>query len=226
MRRTSCVWGVLLAAAFLQTGCTSQGGGNAADYTVRGSQSVYDETDSRVYVEKPIFQDLRSDGIHDPEGQEITSLQEPAVAMKNFPVDRRGMVNWAKAIDEGVIDPRHSRSGEGEMNIMDMDIMLKKTGEMPWVRFPHLAHTRWLDCSNCHPSVFIPQRGANSINMDAIIGGKYCGVCHDKVAFALWTCERCHSVPHEGSPQAWWRDKDKPMAVVEGVDKAADIDEL
>jgi c(7)-type cytochrome triheme protein len=218
---------MLLAAAFLQVGCSSQSGGKAADYTVIGAQGVYDETDSRVYMEKPIFQDLSTDGIHDPEGQEITSLQEPAVAMQNFPVDRRGMVNWAKAIDDGVIDPRHSRTGEGEMNIMDLDIMLKNTGQMPWVRFPHLAHTRWLDCSNCHPKVFIPQRGANSINMDAIIGGQYCGVCHDKVAFALWTCERCHSVPHEGSPQAWWRDKDKPMPVVEGRgDDSLDVDEL
>jgi hypothetical protein len=23
------------------------------------------------------------------------------------------------------------------------------------------------------------------------------------VAFALWTCERCHSVPHEGTPKRW-----------------------
>ena len=74
---------------------------------------------------------------------------------------------------------------------------------MPWVRFPHLAHTRWLDCSNCHPAIFLPQKGANKVNMDAIIGGEYCGRCHDKVAFALWTCERCHSVQHETSTKAY-----------------------
>ena len=190
--------------------CVGSGGG--ADYTVRGKQSVYYETDTRVFIEKPVFEPLARDGIHDSANDALRRLQEPEMAMEKFPFDRRGSVNWVEAIDKGVINPRMSLKGDSEMNIMDMDIVFKDTAQMPWVRFPHLAHTRWLDCSNCHPAIFIPQKGGNpEIGMDAIIGGKYCGRCHDKVAFPLWTCERCHSVTHEGSPDAWWRTKDNPF---------------
>ena len=77
-------------------------------------------------------------------------------------------------------------------------------GFMPWVRFPHKPHTKWLACSNCHPAIFLPQEGANDISMNKVLRGEYCGVCHDKVAFSLFVCERCHSVPHEGSGKKWW----------------------
>lgn len=198
-----------LSVVLLLTACMNSGSG--ADYTVRGKSSVYEEVDSRVFVQKPVFSGLREDGIHDLNNEAISLLQEPVASMNEFPADRRGGINWVKAIDKGIINPRMSLKGDTEMNIMDMDIMFKDTGEMPWVRFPHLAHTRWLDCSNCHPAIFVPQKGGNpNIGMDAIIAGKYCGRCHDKVAFALWTCERCHSVPHEGSPAPWWRDQDNP----------------
>ena len=191
--------------------------GRAADYTVIGNQSVYDKRDKRVYIDHPNLVSIEDDGLHDPNNDAVKTLQNPVVAMKDFPFDRRGGVNWVKAIDQGVVTPRTSLKGDQEMNMMDMDIYLKNTGEMPWVRFPHLAHTRWLDCSNCHPAIFIPQKGANKIGMDAIISGQYCGRCHDKVAFPLWTCERCHSVPHEGSPAAWWRPADGPMPATDAA---------
>jgi c(7)-type cytochrome triheme protein len=50
----------------------------------------------------------------------------------------------------------------------------------------------------------VARNDANAITMDAIFLGKYCGVCHDKVAFSNFVCERCHSIPHEGSPAKWW----------------------
>jgi len=192
--------------------CTRSG----ADYTVIGNTSVYEEKDARVFVTKPALVSLRDDGLHDETNDALNSLQEPEKSMADFPIDRRGGINWAKAIDDGTIDPRMSRTGEEDMNIMDMDILFKDTGDMPWVRFPHLAHTRWLDCSNCHPAIFIPQKGGNhEIGMDAIIAGKYCGRCHDKVAFPLWTCERCHSVAHKNSPDVWWTDPNIPLPATE-----------
>ena len=205
--------GFFLFALGVLAACSSASStGSKADYTVRGNSSVYEEQDSRVYVQAPVFTDLKSDGIHDPVNEAINTLQQPEKAMKDFPADRRGAVNWAQAIEQGIVDPRMSLRGEEEMNIMDMDMLFKDTGDMPWVRFPHLAHTRWLDCSNCHPKIFVPQRGGNpEIGMDAIIAGNYCGRCHDKVAFPLWTCERCHSVTHKGSPTAWWREQDGPI---------------
>lgn len=75
-----------------------------------------------------------------------------------------------------------------------MDIILENTGEMPMVRFPHKAHTEWLDCSNCHDAIFKKEVGANPINMFAILNGEYCGRCHGAVSFPLTECLRCHSV--------------------------------
>ena len=152
---------------------------------------------------------LAHDGIHDPHGKAIHVLQEPKESMKKFPKDRRGEVDWVQAIRQGYIKPRKSRTGdpweEGLPMAMDLDIIMRRTSHMPWVRFPHLAHTQWLACSNCHPAIFIPQKDANPITMTKVLRGRYCGVCHDKVSFSLFVCERCHSVPHKGSPKAWWK---------------------
>ena len=151
---------------------------------------------------------LVGDGIHDPSNEAIVILQEPGEAMVDFPVDRRGNVDWVQALREGKIDPRKSLDGDeygGETLLeMDMDIIMKQTATMPYVRFPHLAHTEWLACSNCHSEIFVPRYEANPVTMEKILKGEFCGRCHDKVAFSLWTCERCHSVPHENSPVPWW----------------------
>lgn len=144
-----------------------------------------------------------NDGIHDIGNNAFMTLQDPTVALDGFPLDRRLQVNWVATLDQGLIEPRADLKGEGEMLVMDMDIVMKNTQDMPYVRFPHLQHTRWLDCSNCHPKIFKPREHANPITMNKVLRGEYCGVCHDKVAFALFTCERCHSVPHETSGK-WW----------------------
>lgn len=146
----------------------------------------------------------RNDGIHDPENNAIDILQSPTEALKDFPRDRRQQVDWALALEQGLIEPRADLTGESKMSVMDLDIIMKNTQSMPWVKFPHDRHTKWLDCANCHPAIFIPKQGANPITMNKVLRGEFCGVCHDKVAFALFTCERCHSVPHEGSGPKWW----------------------
>lgn len=177
----------------------------AAQYVVSsGAGQDKRFNDHRFFAENVQTEPLRSDGIHDPENPAIKSLQEPGESLAKFPQDRRGAVNWVAALEQNLIQPRETLSGTEDMLVMDMDIMFTNTGAMPWVRFPHLAHTRWLDCSNCHPKIFKPQQGANKIGMDAILAGEFCGRCHDKVAFSLWVCERCHSVPHEKSPKKWW----------------------
>lgn len=146
---------------------------------------------------------LHDDGKHDENNDAFAVLQDPTTALQGFPLDRRKQVNWVKALEEGLIEPRASLNGKSEMLVMDMDILFTNTKDMPNVRFPHLQHTRWLDCSNCHPKIFIPQRGANPVSMNKILSGQFCGVCHDKVAFSLFVCERCHSVPTERSGK-WW----------------------
>lgn len=151
---------------------------------------------------------LATDGVHDPSNPALPSLQNPDDSMASFPKDRRGEVQWVETLKQGLIAPRKfvtGDEGEGEELVeLDLDIIMKDTAQMPHVRFPHLAHTRWLACSNCHSKIFVPKAGANPVSMEKILKGEYCGRCHDKVSFALWSCERCHSVPHAGSPPAWW----------------------
>ena len=147
----------------------------------------------------------RDDEYHDTDNNAIVVLQSPTEAMAEFPRDRRKEVDWVKALDQGLIEPRANLKGDAKMVTMDLDIIMKNTQFMPYVKFPHLQHTRWLACDNCHPKIFIPQEHANPISMNKVLRGEYCGVCHDKVSFALFICERCHSVPHEGSGPAWWK---------------------
>lgn len=177
----------------------------AAQYWVEGRSGGGGKQwqDNREFATRPVLEKLAEDGIHDPANEALRKLQEPESAMNNFPIDRRGGIDWVQTLRKGLINPKQSYD-ERDMLVMDMDIMFTDTGGMPWVKFPHLAHTQWLDCSNCHPNIFVPQQGYNNPSMDGILAGEHCGRCHDKVAFPLWICERCHNTPHPGSPKKWW----------------------
>ena len=197
-----------LTSALLLVSCAEGivSGTRSAGYVVDsgGTGAGKQWVDNRFFAKQVKTEKLATDGIHDPTNEAIKVMQEPSESMSAFPLDRRGGVDWVKAIELGIINPRADLKGEQEMMVMEMDVMFTDTGNMPWVRFPHKAHTQWLACSNCHPDIFIPQKGANDPSMDGILAGEHCGRCHDKVAFALWICERCHSVPHENSPPKWW----------------------
>ena len=82
---------------------------------------------------------------------------------------------------------------------MDLNIVREVKGSMPDVVYPHKQHTEWLDCSNCHPAIFKPQKGANQMSMAGILLGEGCGVCHGKVAFPVAECRRCHSAKKAAS---------------------------
>ncbi len=143
---------------------------------------------------------LAEDGIHDPTNDAVHLLQEPYESMAEFPRDSQGIIDWVQTLRQGLIDPRMSLTGEEKMYTVDFDIIFKNTGSMPHVRFPHLQHTEWLTCANCHPLIFVPQKGGNPVSMSAIIQGEYCGVCHGKVAFPpTMNCGRCHSVPNQAN---------------------------
>jgi len=64
-----------------------------------------------------------------------------------------------KALDEGFIKPRTNILPETKVNLRTTDVLLKRTGEMNLVRFPHRQHTAWLDCSNCHDHLFERKAG-------------------------------------------------------------------
>jgi c(7)-type cytochrome triheme protein len=136
-----------------------------------------------------------TDGIHDPENDGTHSLQPPLAAFGGLVRNNDGnRVDWVKSLTESRITPRFDRNDpNAKPMVMDMNIVREVKGSMPDVVYPHKQHTEWLDCSNCHPAIFVPQKGANQISMASILLGQACGVCHGKVAFPVSDCRRCHS---------------------------------
>lgn len=135
------------------------------------------------------------DGIHDPSNDGTHALQPPLTAFGALPKSNAGnRVNWVEAIGQKKINPRYDRNDpKAEPIVMDLNIVREVKGSMPDVVYPHKQHTEWLDCSNCHPAIFVPQKGANAISMASILLGEKCGVCHGKVAFPVSECRNCHS---------------------------------
>lgn len=141
---------------------------------------------------------LRKDGIHDPKSPAVSMLQEPAEALSKLPRDAAGnLVNWVRAMEQGAVQPRASLFPNTEVRVLDSDTLLNLRGGLPIVRFPHRAHTMWLDCSNCHEQLFKSKTGANQLSMFAMLQGEQCGVCHGAVAFPLTECNRCHNTPRQ-----------------------------
>jgi c(7)-type cytochrome triheme protein len=140
---------------------------------------------------RPPTEDL----IHDPGNDGTVALQPPLAAFNELPRSNAGnRVDWVKSLREGKIAPRADRlDAKALPAVMDLNIVREVKGSMPDVVYPHKQHTEWLDCSNCHPAIFKPQKGANQISMAGILLGQACGVCHGKVAFPVSECRLCHS---------------------------------
>lgn len=140
---------------------------------------------------------IAEDGIHDPTNMTaMFGLQLPEVAMSEFPRDSGGLTDWVQALKQGHIAPRSDLEGTGEdLKPFDLDVIFSETASMPNVLFPHREHTEWLACKNCHPAIFKKKKGSTKMEMMDVLKGKYCGVCHGKIAFApTKNCMRCHSV--------------------------------
>ena len=140
---------------------------------------------------RPPAEDL----IHDPSNDGTLALQPPLTAFTGLPRSSAGnRVDWVKSLAEGKIAPRADRlDANAKPAVMDLNIVREVKGSMPDVVYPHKQHTEWLDCSNCHPAIFKPQKGANQISMAGILLGQACGACHGKVAFPVSECRLCHS---------------------------------
>lgn len=158
----------------------------------------------RQESENPAHRALGREDFYDPKNPDLKHLQQHDDAMTGIPRDANGFPDWMRALKEGLIQPRTGLAPGAAMGVLDLDVVMKNTKEMPYVRFPHKSHTLWLDCSNCHPLPFEPRAGAARITMADIFRGKYCGMCHDRVAFVtFFSCQRCHSVaqPNSAAPR-------------------------
>lgn len=121
---------------------------------------------------------------------------------KKLPKDDDDNIDWMAALEDKIITPSAGidpNTPEGKT--MDADVELSTSGKPArMVVFSHATHTKWLSCANCHPAIFQKDAGSAKITMDAMDDGKYCGVCHDKVAIAEpYGCKGCHKVKSKKS---------------------------
>ncbi|MFZ5863492.1 MAG: c(7)-type cytochrome triheme domain-containing protein [Nitrospirota bacterium] len=126
----------------------------------------------------------------------------PALELAGFPKDRYDLVDWAASVLQGKIKPRDAVDPSvPEVPPFDLDVVIiTKSKFQPDVLFSHKVHTLWLACENCHEKIFKKKAGGNpEMHMTKIAAGQYCGRCHDRVAFPLTDCLRCHVL-----------DKDRP----------------
>src|SRR3989337_2445724 len=92
-----------------------------------------------------------------------------ALAGTGLPKDKYGLVDWAKLVRENIIKPKASLDPEEE--------------EMPPLKM----------------DILIPAKGSNDMTMVGIVQGQWCGRCHNKIAFPLTDCNRCHSSPKKAA---------------------------
>ena len=128
----------------------------------------------------------------------------------SLPRDAANRVDWEQAKEVGLIEPLPAIDDENiEEKIFDLRVVIKFEDMLVKnVVFSHAVHTYWLDCSSCHPRLFIPEVAANKMTMQEIREGKYCGKCHGVVAFPTAphslavtnfraVCKRCHKEKRE-----------------------------
>ena len=140
---------------------------------------------------------LANDGLHDKSEPEVRKLREPARTLSRLPGKAEEIgnnVDWVAALRRGAIAPKDRLRDGSSPELRTTTIVMPHTAAMPMVRFPHRAHTEWLDCSNCHDELFKKEVGTTEGGMAAILAGESCGRCHGAVAFPLTDCTRCHSL--------------------------------
>ncbi len=127
----------------------------------------------------------------------VKENRSPQQHLSKLPINAYGnKVDWVKALDNGLVNPKADLDGKTKMMIFDRDIEFKIKYEgvpLPNVIFPHKQHTQWLFCGNCHTQIFQMKAGGNPVTMYDIFEGRSCGVCHGTVAFPVSDCLRCHN---------------------------------
>jgi c(7)-type cytochrome triheme protein len=78
------------------------------------------------------------------------------------------------------------------------DVVLNRYAESQGVRpvvFPHWFHRIRFRCKVCHSELGFKMRaGANDVQMNDILDGRFCGMCHNnQIAWGPERCDLCHS---------------------------------
>lgn len=109
-------------------------------------------------------------------------------------------VDWNKAEEENKISAKDFIAG---VSFPAKDLVKNSRNEprnptlpgLPGIIFSHSKHVAWTGCGMCHPEPYALESGKTKMSMKEITDGKFCGVCHGKVAFPLSDCSNCHSKP-------------------------------
>jgi len=116
---------------------------------------------------------------------------------RTMPLDEAESVDWEEAARRRLVRPQGSLDGRPPARAsmrLDRDLEIVPAGSwMAKVTFSHRRHVAWNGCELCHPEIFpSTRRGTVKFAMADLAAGRYCGVCHGKVAFPLSSCARCH----------------------------------
>ena len=142
--------------------------------------------------------DVTKSGVSSAAAKAGAGWHPAALTATIVPKDKYGLVDWAKAVKDNIVSPKHSidPNAEPDAEPMDMDVEITAKGDfVNDVVYPHAIHTYWFNCDGCHPKIFEMAAGQNNMTMAGIAEGKWCGRCHGKVAFPLSDCNRCHTKP-------------------------------
>lgn len=131
-------------------------------------------------------------------GADVTFEEDFYKFTKGLPRGRFGNgIDWERAEEEGKITLKDYLEGvsikrKPLSSPGDLEVKSHVTN-MPDIIFSHKKHAVWNGCELCHPDIFGVRKGSTHYTMNDIFAGKYCGVCHDKVAFPNLDCQRCHT---------------------------------
>ena len=105
------------------------------------------------------------------------------------------LIDWGAALKAGAISPVNQLTipPPAETAFANTVVLDAVWAMGPNAMFPHGEHVKWLDCNDCHPTIFnIKKKFTEGLEMLNIIDNEFCGVCHGTVAFPLTDCARCH----------------------------------
>ncbi|NNU43925.1 c(7)-type cytochrome triheme domain-containing protein [Ramlibacter montanisoli] len=99
------------------------------------------------------------------------------------------LLSLGLALGSAIMTPAAAEYGD-----VVIDRLSSKSGVRAVV-FPHWFHRIRYRCKVCHSELGFKMRaGANLVQMNDIINGKFCGMCHNgQVAWAPDRCDLCHS---------------------------------
>jgi c(7)-type cytochrome triheme protein len=120
--------------------------------------------------------------------------------VRGLPRDRFGPIDRERAESAGQIRPADFLEGLSiARNALTNKREATSSSKGRWmsdVLFSHPKQAVWNGCEVCHPDIFPNSGGpARRYTMMTISAGEACRACHDKVAFPLADCERCHVKP-------------------------------